>query len=334
MSLIRTARPGTAGATVRREHERSLAFLGDACAQFEALLLARAGGRLSSLTASASQSSAVQPTPEQRKACSERVAQLGENDVHVQGQLVQRWLAQFRTDLTPAVLEHLMAIATRFKDAAEAAGGDDAATAAAAAVNRNRRPSSVPPQPSSTAASERAMEPKAALTFVLQAVHAVLQNTAAVQRDTTSLALVPVDVLRFLFDVCGPPHAASVRETAAKCLGLLSRAPSQLRAVVGLLGGRLAQLRRDLDQRQFVSYERLVPSLGFGWADAEAAAATLQHVKDQAAAMPRIERRVLRVEVCHVRVPRRAPAHGSRAHHPPAVPSCARRPWTSSSAAS
>ncbi|KAJ1629781.1 hypothetical protein T492DRAFT_1144956, partial [Pavlovales sp. CCMP2436] len=282
---------GTASATIRLEHTRSLAFLNDAFAQLEALLLARTpradgvstvppprpegGGRAPS---------ALAPPLDARRACLDRAALCDDNELRTQGQLLQRWLSHFRTDLTPVISEHLVAVAVSMR---ERIGPVDVQPAAR--VMRGSAQMHAP--------SERQMQLQLVLLFVLQAVLGLLQHTGG--RDPLSVSLVPFSVLDFCFEQIGPSHLPVVRETASRCVGLLARAAGHLVVAVKLYAARLEKVRASEHQREFAPYQRATCVLPFGWAEGEGgASATLDYLRALSAAMGRIERRVLRTEVC------------------------------------
>jgi hypothetical protein len=126
--------------------------------------------------------------------------------------------------------------------------------------------------------------------------------------EPSLLNRIPEEVITFSFERLHYGYSAAVRHAAAQLLGVLSR--HWLVCIAGLFSEAMAKAKSETDQREFASYQSAIKFIDFGVSQVSVYPiagrgtptnqyrATMDYLSALVAAMKKIDRGVLREQVC------------------------------------
>eukprot|EP00658_Telonema_sp_P-2_P006252 TRINITY_DN12391_c0_g2_i1.p1 TRINITY_DN12391_c0_g2~~TRINITY_DN12391_c0_g2_i1.p1 ORF type:complete len:184 (-),score=52.85 TRINITY_DN12391_c0_g2_i1:137-688(-) len=131
-------------------------------------------------------------------------------------------------------------------------------------------------------------------------MHTVLE--AAVDESIRSETKLELDkdnatITGFCLEHIEYVHSVPVQIRASQCLGLLSSA--HLPSICNQLFQRLVSIKDDKQIREYAPFQRAVGYLKFGFATPELTDTTLEYLSNLHQVMARMDRGVLRAEICN-----------------------------------
>lgn len=114
--------------------------------------------------------------------------------------------------------------------------------------------------------------------------------------DTSVLQSVPESLISFCFSRLHLSFSGAIRRVAGMCLGFLSK--HFLQMIASMFLNSLAAIKKDADAREYVTYQKALSLLDFGFRAGDQVNATVAYFSGLAAQMKKIDRGVLRMEVC------------------------------------
>jgi len=110
------------------------------------------------------------------------------------------------------------------------------------------------------------------------------------------LGSVPATVIEFCFANLHHTRSGAVRFMAGECLGVLSKC--FLSSVLHLFTEKCKNIKKEKEEREFAGYQKAIHVLDFGVGTREQIDVTIGYLNDLVKLMKKVERGVLRQEIC------------------------------------